>query len=233
MLNINPLRFLGIIQPPPSPGMERMATVVNASPLAIQFDGETPYFYDAIPAVSAAFATGQRVIVKRIANAWVITNLIGLILPFAYPTSYTNWTTVWSTTTGINTPAKVNGVFTFRYVLLGTVCILDFNIVMGTTTTFGGGGAGDNWQWSLPVTPASSGKKGFAAAVNSANSSWPLAPQVTAGNNNLTFMLIGCGVTSAGLTVNGTNGGVLDAVTPFTWTASTANFINGQIIYEV
>lgn len=226
-LNINPLRFLNVVRPPPPPQTMRMATVVTWSPFVIQFDGEIPYFNDAIVAVVGPLNAGDRIIATRIANAWVITNVVNARPPVR------DWTPDWTTSTGLHTPSIGNGSMIFRYLDYGGMCFVTFSIVFGTTTNFNGGTTGDNWFWSLPFPIQTTGRVGYADAIDASSNNFSLIPNIVAGNSAFSFNLSGPGVNTSGASVAGTNGGVVDALTPFAWTASGSNFIRGSFFYEV
>ena len=89
-LSINPVKFLTAVKTEPAPMTMVMATVQQSTPLLIQFDTDVgtdsaeDYYPDAILAVAPVVA-GQRVIVTRIANRWVITNIIASVAPLTIP----------------------------------------------------------------------------------------------------------------------------------------------------
>lgn len=140
--------------------------------------------------------------------------------------TWSTWTPTWSTTSGVNTPSYGNATVSCEYCQTGDLVIARIEIIFGTTTSFGGGGVGDNWSFSLPVT---------AASVNNSTGHFELsigANDRRYGRGRLysttTFGL----ETSSGAVDGGvpTNTGAVDSLTPETW-AST-NGIYGSLSYR-
>ena len=69
--------------------------------------------------------------------------------------TWQDWTPVWTTSTGVNTPSFGNAALACRYALSATSCWGTFEVIFGSTNNFGGGGSSDNWRFSLPVAAAS------------------------------------------------------------------------------
>lgn len=83
-INTSPASFLNAVTPDPPSSIVQMATIMQVSPLMIQFDadsvdvtGEGTYYGDAVLAIPGPLATGTRVVTMRIGGRWVITNQIG------------------------------------------------------------------------------------------------------------------------------------------------------------
>lgn len=149
--------------------------------------------------------------------------------------TWTAYTPTWNTSSGLHTPSLGNGVFNCRYFRLGSLCMVNFSQIMGTTTNFNSGGASDNWQWTLPIQAASTwgGYAGSLVVENSAGTDWLCSVQFSASATLFNLQNTAAGVSSSGVATNGLNGGAVDAVTPFTFTATAANLIKGQFFYEV
>lgn len=138
---------------------------------------------------------------------------------------FSNWTPAWSTTTGANVPAYGNATIDCRYAVSGDLVTAYYFIQFGTTTTFGGGGTGDNYTLSLPVTAA--------AATSIAGSGW--GHQTDGARASLTPRLFSTTrftmETTAGRVDNTVpNGGPIDAISPWTW--ANLNQLLGVLQYE-
>ena len=68
--------------------------------------------------------------------------------------TWQDWTPAWTTNTGANSPSLGNGTTACSYCQSGNIVFYHFEVVFGTTTSFGGGGTGDNWRFSAPVPAA-------------------------------------------------------------------------------
>lgn len=145
----------------------------------------------------------------------------------------TAFTTVWNTSTGSHTPSIGNGSLAFSYMRMGSFVFVTFAIIPGTTTSFNSGTSSDNWQLSLPFAAKGiASLQGSAVAQNTAGTAWQITPQLTLNSTVLIFLVTSAGVDNSGAFAAGVNGGFVDAVTPFTWTASSGNVLRGQFFYE-
>jgi hypothetical protein len=68
--------------------------------------------------------------------------------------TWSDWVPVWTTSTGANTPSFGNATILARFAQSALTVYWRMEITFGTTTAFGGGGASDNWRFSLPVAAA-------------------------------------------------------------------------------
>lgn len=137
-----------------------------------------------------------------------------------------DWVPTWTTSTGLNTPSYGNATIECRYAQTGDLVVAEFRMTFGSTTNFGGGGTGDNWRWTLPVTAASvQNAIGFAELNQSANQAWvgkiTMASTTTFGINQTSGSPDGAA--SAGT-------GSIDAVSPGTW--ANGDTIAGIMLYE-
>lgn len=142
------------------------------------------------------------------------------------PGAWTSWTPTWSTQSGLNTPSYGNAVIACKYQKIGRKVECHFSITFGSSTNFGGGGTGDNWQFSLPVTAASSsGSVGFLDMDNNSNGTHCMgrARLYTAGGVRI-------GIASGRVDYSAVSTGDVDAVSPFTWVSGSA--LVGHFTYE-
>ncbi|AMW11605.1 hypothetical protein A4E84_20170 [Streptomyces qaidamensis] len=68
--------------------------------------------------------------------------------------TWSDWVPVWTTSTGVNTPSFGNAAVIARFAQSALTVYWRMEITFGATTNFGGGGASDNWRFSLPVNAA-------------------------------------------------------------------------------
>jgi hypothetical protein len=106
-------------------------------------------------------------------------------------------------------------------------------ITFGSTTNFGGGGTGDNWRFSLPVTSSTtmlvvgSGEAQDSATGGTPGSNrFPIRVRLTS-TSTLELETTG-GATGFAGGYAATSVGLVDAVTPFTWASTDAIRVWGQ-----
>lgn len=158
-----------------------------------------------------SWTAGQRITASR----------LNLITP-----QWASWTPTWTTQSGAATPSYGNASVDCMYTQTGDIVFARYAIIFGSTTNFGGGGAGDNWLFSLPVT---------AAAVENPSGHAELNFSVTQrvySNVRLFSSTQFFFETSTGRVdgVATTNTGVVDAITPETW--ASADAIRGTLTYR-
>ncbi|MEU0634563.1 hypothetical protein, partial [Streptomyces sp. NPDC005989] len=121
--------------------------------------------------------------------------------------AWTNWTPAWTAAT--TAPALGNGTMTGRYMKWGRTCMVNLELTMGSTTTYGAG----VWSFSLPFTAASAvgSRVGMAQALGGANR---VAGQLIVAPAAGTFTCFFPASTSVSFLSN--NG----ATNPFTWAAT-------------
>ncbi|MFD5748669.1 hypothetical protein [Streptomyces sp. NPDC127033] len=147
--------------------------------------------------------------------------------PYPPAPRWRDWTPVWTTATGLATPAFGNAALRCRYVQMGTVVHGSFDIAFGSTTRFGGGDSGDNWRFSLPVTAAGlSQAVGFVGLLGSSNKE-RYAARVRITTTRTMELELASG--SSGI-VPLPFGGIVDAITPWPWDAPMR--ISGSFTYE-
>jgi hypothetical protein len=137
-----------------------------------------------------------------------------------------DWTPDWGTQTGAASPSYGNAVIDCRYSQSGDLVVAHFDITFGSTTAFGGGGAGDNFTFSLPVEALSA-----TVAVGD------LIVGTTAGGAKLTCRArlldednLILEITNNRVDSGAINTGLVDAISPFTWASGSS--IKGVIEYE-
>ena len=141
---------------------------------------------------------------------------------------WASWTPTWTTSTGANTPSFGNATITASYCQTGDLVSYRMEITFGSTTSFGGGGASDNWRFSIPVTAASTANvvgygDGQDSSVGGSLGRVGLRVRLT---TTTTFELeIAAGRPDATAV---TSGGLVDAVSPWTWANTDIIRIFGQ-----
>ena len=144
----------------------------------------------------------------------------------AITATFQSWTPTWSTTTAANIPSFGNATVECEYCQTGDLVMARFQVVFGSTTSFGGGTAADNWTFSLPVTGASVQN---AIGHFELDYSGSIRTYARARMNSTTVFML---ETSTGR-VDGTattNTGLVDLVTPETW--ANGDGIRGTLQYR-
>ena len=137
--------------------------------------------------------------------------------------TWQDWTPVWTTSSGANTPSLGNATVTARYAQSALTVFYRMTIVFGSSTSFGGGGSSDNWRFSCPVTAAAISDavgSGEAHDVSVANTLGRLGLRVRLTTTTTFELEVSSGRVDA---VAVTSGGLIDAVSPWTWA-------NGDIV---
>lgn len=130
--------------------------------------------------------------------------------------TWQDWTAVWTTSTGNNSPSLGNAVVTSRYAVSATTVFFNLNITFGTTTSFGGGTSSDNWRFSLPVTAA--GVLLIAGYGELADSSAGISSRMGTRIRLTTTTTMEIEMASARIDAVAVSGaGLIDAVSPWTW----------------
>ncbi|MFD9398332.1 hypothetical protein ACFWA4_05865 [Streptomyces sp. NPDC060011] len=139
---------------------------------------------------------------------------------------FTAWTPTWSTSTGTGTPSIGNGTYDCEYSRVGNLVTARFEVVFGTTTNFGGGGTGDNWRFSLPVTAAAiTSYAGTAVLIQS--TTLRVFSHVRLTTTGVMELEVSSGQPDGAATANN---GLVDLLTPWTW--ASANSIRAFLTYE-
>lgn len=133
--------------------------------------------------------------------------------------TWSSWTPAWSTTTGSATPNIGNGVYNCLYMQAGDLVNALFEVSFGSTTSFGGGGGADNWQWTLPVPAASAYPIVGAGEIHHTSGTSRLVVRSRViSTTHFCFEVASGRVDYVALV----GSGIIDAVTPWTWTSSGA-----------
>ncbi|MFJ2392846.1 hypothetical protein ACIOTI_08870 [Streptomyces sp. NPDC087843] len=139
-----------------------------------------------------------------------------------------DWSPVWTTSTGANTPSFGNAVISARFAQSALTVYWKLDIVFGNLTSFGGGSGSDNWRISAPVPAAAiSGivGQGEGHDVSVANTAGPLGLRVRLTTATTFEFEVSTGRVDATAV---TAGGIIDAVSPWTWASSDALRAWGQ-----
>lgn len=141
--------------------------------------------------------------------------------------TWQDWTPVWTTSTGANSPSFNNAVLNARYAVSATSVKFNLNITFGSGTNFGGGGSADNWRFSLPVAAAS--LLLIAGYGEIADSSAGISSRMGARARLTTATTMEIEMASAridGAAVSGA--GLVDAVSPWTWASGDTIRVFGE-----
>lgn len=116
-----------------------------------------------------------------------------------------------------------NGSIWGRYVIMGNTCVVNIQMVCGTTTTFGSG----TYYWTMPFTSANpiDGTSNWGAGMGSARAHNAAAwwTGVTHVPKNSNQMRIYTNDTPA----------EWGPTQPFTWSALSSNYFTSAITYEL
>ncbi|NUO43724.1 MAG: hypothetical protein HOV82_17010 [Streptomyces sp.] len=128
----------------------------------------------------------------------------------------------------MNTPSFGNATVTGSYCQTGDLVSFRLEITFGSSTSFGGGGGSDNWRLSVPVTAAATANcvgfgEGQDTSVSGSLGRVGLRVRLT---TTTTFELeVATGRPDA---VVITNGGLIDAISPWTWANTDIIRVYGQ-----
>lgn len=141
--------------------------------------------------------------------------------------AWTSWTPAWTTSSGANTPSFGSSTVSCAYTKFGRTVFFRINITFASAN-FGGGGTGDNWQFSLPITAAvANGTPIGHWSGRPAGSTSVMGSLITASSGSVLQLNIDTG--NPGATAI-TNVGVADSVSPFTW--ANGNILTANGFYE-
>ena len=136
---------------------------------------------------------------------------------------------VWTTSTGLHSPSLGNATVNYWYKLISGTLFISFGMDFGSTTNFGGGTTSDNWQFSMPSgftasTPwrANRMEVGHGHAIGTTAFTSPFIVRMDSTGGNLIFDTSGGNQGAIALGTGTTNAGLVDAITPFPWTTSSA-----------
>jgi hypothetical protein len=141
------------------------------------------------------------------------------------PGAWTAYTPTWTTQTGAALPSYGNATIDCRYIKIGRMVTVRFNIAFGTTTNFGSGATGnDNWRFSLPFTAARASDDGLGI----------MDMYQSAGMTGLARVKISSSTSYMQLNIlQGSASGIgadADSITPFNW--ASGNTLRGTFTYE-
>jgi len=159
---------------------------------------------------SSPWLGGQRVTAERLANML---------------NKFSDFTPTLGVSSG-TAPTYGNATVLCRYSQSGDLVTAHYNIVWGSTSTFGTASTGSNWRIGLPVTAASTTQAtGVIFVEQSTAKRHPCRARFT----GTTFfeMELGGGAPDG---VAAANTGLVDALTPWTW--ASGHTLKGVIRYE-
>lgn len=142
--------------------------------------------------------------------------------------TWSTWTPTWSTSTGNNTPTIGNGTYTCLYTQTGDLVVALFDVVFGSTTNFGTTTGADNWQFSLPVTAASTYNSVGTVELTNTGSARANGRIRLLSTTVMGFEL-GTGRPDASTIASG-NTGLVDSVSPWSWGSGMA--VRGVLNYR-
>ncbi|MFH0243586.1 hypothetical protein ACGRHY_14430 [Streptomyces sp. HK10] len=143
--------------------------------------------------------------------------------------AWETWTPTWTTTTGLNTPSFGDATLDCAYTHFGKLCMGKLIISFGSTTNFGGGGASDNWAFSLPVEAAAATLHAGNGEIAQSSIGTRLGVRVRLLDTSTFGLETSTGRVDA-TALTGPNWGLVDAVTPWTW--ASGNTIRCDFVYE-
>lgn len=154
-----------------------------------------------------------------------VTELVG--------TPWTQWTPLWTTSTGLHLPSFGNATVAAWYQLNGGSLLFSVAITFGSTTNFGAGATtSDNWQFSLPsgITAASQFRgtemiAGFGRGSQNAGSTAPFSIKIDSSGGYFMLDLAG-GLAGA---FAPSNFGAADSLTPWTWASGNVLAFSGSV----
>lgn len=142
--------------------------------------------------------------------------------------TWSSWTPTWTTSSGSHTPSIGNGTYACSYTQTGDLIIALFDVTFGSSTSFNSGTGADNFQFSLPVTAAtSSNAVGMAELTNTGSA------RAVARIRLLSTTVFGFELSSGrpdATTIASANTGLVDAVSPWTW--GNGMGIRGTLTYR-
>lgn len=149
----------------------------------------------------------------------------------ANSSGWSTWTPTWSTSSGLHTPTLGNGSFNNSWTQIGRFVYFNFQMAIGTTTSFNSGTNTDNWRFTLPVTPVASQLGVGMFFVQPTNTGLDALTCRGDINSAQTLEFVIASGFCSGSAVS--NSGIVDAVSPKTWTSTSGPVIIGQGIYRV
>ncbi|MER5213708.1 hypothetical protein ABT063_24830 [Streptomyces sp. NPDC002838] len=142
--------------------------------------------------------------------------------------TWEDWVPTWVTSSGSATPSFGNAVLTCRYALSATTCCGKFDVAFGSTTSFGTSPTtGDNWRFGLPVAASALHNVAGFAELNASTGARVVA-RIRLTTTAAFELEVSSGrpdATAVAFT------GLVDALTPWTWTSG--NTIRGTFQYEI
>lgn len=141
--------------------------------------------------------------------------------------TWQDWVPVWTTSTGANTPSFGNAVITARYAQSALTVFYRMEIAFGSTTAFGGGGASDNWRFSLPVTAAATAL--IVGWGEISDSSAGLGSRMGVRPRLTTTTTMEIEMASARIDAAAVSGvGLIDSASPWAWATNDSIRVVGQ-----
>lgn len=143
------------------------------------------------------------------------------------PGAWTSYTPVWTSSSGIHSPAFGNATIDCRSIKIGRKVDVRFEITFGNTTNFGATPAtSDNWDFTLPYAAARSGDSIGWLQLQQSNDLICMGRPRTVSTT--TFRTgIASGLANGAAIVNT---GDVDSLSPWTW--GIGDSVKGMLTYE-
>ncbi|PWJ07913.1 hypothetical protein DKG34_10940 [Streptomyces sp. NWU49] len=148
--------------------------------------------------------------------------------------TWQDWTPVWTTSTGAGAPSFGDASVTARWAQAARTVFWRLEITFGATTNFGGGGSADNWRMTAPVTAAGTALVCGQGEIQAGNtpSGYPNVAGTRQGLRvrltTATHLEFEMSTGNIGSINSSSGAGLIDAVTPWPWTAGAALRAWGQ-----
>ncbi len=144
-----------------------------------------------------------------------------------YPSgAWTSFTPSWTTSTGANLPDFGDATLSCEWTRHGLTITARYEIVFGAGTNFGGGGAGDNWRFGLPVEASATHQVGGFFELNQSTAARCIARARFTTTTALELEISSGRPDAAAIA----NRGLVDAVSPWAWVSGNA--LRGIVTYE-
>ncbi|GAA3956621.1 hypothetical protein GCM10022384_07200 [Streptomyces marokkonensis] len=134
------------------------------------------------------------------------------------------WTPSWTTSSGAHLPSFGDASIDCAYAESAGTVFWRMEIIFGATTNFGGGGGGDNWLFSLPVSAS-----GLPSCIGFFELNASVDVRVVARGRCVTTGDVALEISSGKVDGSAvTTGGIADAVSPWAWAADHSIRGSGQ-----
>jgi hypothetical protein len=150
--------------------------------------------------------------------------------------TWQDWTPIWSTSTGVGAPSFGDAALSCRYAVSARTCWGKFEVIFGTTTNFGTGGAGDNWRFTVPVPAAAAHQVIGFAELNKSTTKRHMARMRMTTVDHFELELDTGAPDGLDTTADGATGGgkgLIDAMSPWSSAAAGTTWASGYSIRGV